>query len=315
MNSSSRRFLSVLALLGVAACGFGLALGPFGIDWEFSELRLSRVLMALITGAALAATGSCLQALLKNALADPFIIGVSGGAALGGTAGLLLAPLVSSAASIGAMAGALFITWSINSLLLKRPSLSAEHILLLGVVFNTIASAIITCLKIILPPQQTQSLLFWLIGNIPYLSFATLAATAIPCSFLLFYLRHKAGVLDILAQGEEEAQRLGLDTHHERLRLYVAVSVIIGLIVAQTGLIGFVGLIIPNLLRRLCGPQQKILIPACIFGGGAFLVISDALARLSFVMWSTEIPTGAITTLIGSPLFAWVLLHPKSWRN
>lgn len=291
---------------------FGMLAGPLGLSWDSSELRLSRVVMALITGASLAATGSSLQSLLKNTLADPFVIGVSGGAALGGTLAMILVPYSASSAPIGAMIGALSVTLGINALLIKKSHLNNENILLIGVVFNTIASAIITFVKIILPAQQTQSLLFWLVGNIPYLSFSTIALVGLPCALMLYYIFRQAGVLDLLAQGEEEASRLGVETHQERMRLYLAISVIVGLIVAHTGLIGFVGLIIPNMLRSLCGSHQRVLLPASIFVGGAFLVVSDALARLSFVMWSTEIPTGVITTSIGGPLFIWILIRKSA---
>lgn len=311
MPRSVGRLQCYLAAIVIISFGLALFIGPFGIDGQFSELRFSRVAMALLSGATLAVTGSCLQALLHNSLADPFVIGVSGGAALGGTLGMLVAPFFSSAASLGAMGGALLITLSINALLLKKPHLGSEHILLLGVIFNTIASAIITFIKTILPPSQTQNLLFWLAGNIPYTSINNLAILAFVIIPLIVYVIKKGGSLDILAQGDEEAQRLGLNTQKERMYLYFALSIVIGLIVAQTGPIGFVGLIIPNLLRRIVGPSQKILLPASALCGGAFLVLSDALARLSFVLWSSEIPTGAITTLIGGPVFIWILLREK----
>jgi iron complex transport system permease protein len=283
-------------------------------------LRVPRAVLGAVVGCALAAAGAALQALLRNPLAEPFVLGVSGGAALGGTLVLLAASLAARAfepagallasaspVALGAIAGAAGATLLVFALGRIGGRLVPEAALLVGVVFNAFAAAVITLLKVLVPPEQAARLLYWLMGAIGYEAQGTLAVAAAVVAASVGALVLLSARLNLLALGDEEAASLGVAVGRDRATVLLAASAATGAAVALSGLVGFVGLIVPHALRRLLGPDHRVLVPASALFGGAFLVLADAAARALFVPLGTEPPVGAVTAFAGGPLFLWLL--------
>ena len=272
------------------------------------RIRLPRLLLGGIVGASLSVSGVLFQALLRNPLADPFVLGVSGGAALGGIAVLGFGGVVGlgyaavpPAAFLGSIATALLLFAVAGG----RGRLSSTSLLLTGVVFNAIASAAIVIVASLSGLSEGTSIFLWLIGS---LSAARESATLLCALFLLAGLAFvwpQARRLDLLALGEESAAQLGVDVERVKRVLLAATSLMVGAAVSVSGLIGFVGLIIPHLLRLLVGPDHRLLVPASALGGAIFLILCDTISRI--LLEGGELPVGAITALAGGPLFLFLL--------
>jgi len=270
----------------------------------FFSLRLPRVALAGLVGMGLSVSGAVLQTSLRNPLADPFILGVSGGAALGasvamslGLSGVGFLSGSSLLALLGALLATVFILW-VGFRLGPGPS-----ILLAGVMFNAFAMALISLLRALTEPGRLGELLFWLAGVLRYETPQTLWGLAF-AQFLSFgLLWAKASQLNALSLGDEDAQSLGLNVRRLHRQLYFLCSLSVALAVAFSGLIGFVGLLIPHLVRRLLGADMRKVLPGCAGLGAAFLILADMLSRLLFRSLHTELPVGAITALLGGPLF------------
>ncbi len=275
----------------------------------FYSLRLPRVVLAALVGAALAASGAMLQSLLRNPLADPFVLGVSGGAALGATVALAfgLSALAwvpgLSAVSGFALLGALGAT----ALVLLVGRLAGGHspntTLLAGVIFNAFALAAITFIKALVAPDKLGEILFWLAGSLGHESWATLASTSVVVLLAVGALVLLSPRLNLLTLGEEDAQSLGVDVLFTRRLLLVTASVAVAAVVSLSGLVGFVGLLVPQLVRLVFGADQRVAVPASALLGAAFLMLADLAARLLFRVFQTEPPVGVITALLGGPLF------------
>jgi iron complex transport system permease protein len=268
------------------------------------EIRLPRVLLAALAGAGLSLGGLVFQTLLRNPLAEPYILGVSGGAAVGAIIGLLIG--FSGAAGMGgfAFAGSLA-TLGLVLLLASGHGLRKDTLLLAGVMVNAFCSALILFFLSISQEAGLRSILFWLMGDLSmaYLGDAAgLGIALTPCFLVLLGLAHQ---LNLLLLGRESAHSLGVRVEAVTTVLLVITSLMIGLIVARAGLMGFVGLVIPHLMRLLLGPDHRVLIPACLLGGGAYLVLCDLLARA--LPAQGEMPVGVVTALIGAPLFILLL--------
>lgn len=335
--SGTRRSQLLLALgLGVAAIAASMALscllGPQPVSlraaWEGLEpdraivlgLRLPRAVLAALVGFALAAAGTSLQALLRNPLAEPFVLGVSGGAALGGTLVLLASVGLASVAGpagallgaappvvLGAVLGAILSTLLVFGLGRIGGRLVPEAALLVGIVFNAFVAGVITLLKMLVPPEQAARLLYWLMGAIGYETPGTLAVGAVVILASVGALGLLSARLNLLTLGDEEAATLGVDVRRVRAQVFFAASAATGAAVALAGLVGFVGLIVPHLVRRVVGPDHRLLLPASALFGAAFLTLADALARLAFLPLGTEPPVGAVTAFVGGPFFLWLL--------
>lgn len=322
----SRIAIAALLLALVIALGVSFGTEPISLGRAFSdpdsldrvialEVRLPRVLLGAVAGGGLAIVGCAFQAVLRNPLAEPYVLGVSGGAALGATiailAGLTGATLLgASLVPIAALAGGLGATVLVYALARVSGSSGGTSILLAGVVVNAIASAAITFLKTLVSASKAQELLYWLMGflNVPSpraLGFVT--AYVVAGSALLL---HDAGRLNLLALGDEPAQHLGVDVRALERRTFLACSLVVGAIVSVTGLIGFIGLIVPHALRRILGPDLRTLAPTSLFVGGAVLVLCDMMSRALFRWLHTEPPVGAVTALLGGPLFLLLLRRP-----
>jgi len=309
------------ALLLVAICisaaygpqGFGLrALFPLDASVNPATttlllVRLPRILLAVLVGGALATVGAAYQSLLKNPLADPFVMGVSGGAALGGTLSLVLGGAGLGLQALCAFSGAALATWLIYRLGRIGGRVEVLSVLLVGVVFNAFASAVITFLKAVLDAQQTQQVLFWLMGNLGYPTYGELLLMAVVVVAASAALLGLARVMNLFAMGEEAAASLGVEVERGKTVIFVAASLLVGTAVAYSGLIGFVGLMVPHAVRLMFGPDHRRLLPLCWLGGATLLVLADLLARASFGSLKTEPPVGVITAFLGGPFFLFLL--------
>ncbi len=282
---------------------------PASLDRTIAlRVRLPRVLLAAIAGGGLAIVGVAFQAILRNPLAEPYILGVSGGAALGATIALVLGvnALTLFGASIvplAAFAGGLAATALVYGLARATNRASSTSILLAGIVVNAIASAAITFIKTLVSATKAQELLYWLMGFLDVPSVTALACVAAYVGIGAAILLADAARLNVLALGDEPAQHLGVDVRALERRTFLVGSLVVGAIVSTTGLIGFVGLIVPHALRRVVGPDARVLLPASLFAGGIVLVACDLFARTLFRVLHTEPPVGAITALVGGPIF------------
>lgn len=279
-------------------------------------LRLPRLLAGMTVGAGLGAAGAAFQVLLRNPLADPFILGVSGGAALGGTTALLAAGLLGTtlagmtllpaASFAGALAAMALAGWMGRR---QRGGDEAMLTLLTGVIFNTFASAVIMFLKTLADPRQAQEILLWLMGSLAVegLDRPVLLLAALLVVGGVVLLLRQARELNLLALGPETAANLGVDVRAVSRRVHWAGSLTVGAAVSVTGLVGFVGLVVPHLLRLVWGPDLRLLLPASAVLGAVFLVASDLASRLLFPALGTEAPVGVVTAFLGGPLFLWLL--------
>jgi len=280
------------------------------------HVRLPRALLAIVAGAALSGSGVALQSVLRNPLAEPYILGVSGGAALGATLALLFG--LGTVAWLGAMllpvcalAGGLLATFLVLGITRRGHGRGAE-LLLAGVVLNAIASGAITFIKTVISAAKAQELLFWLTGFLDVPSTPSLVALAVYVALGLGLLAYDAPRLNLLALGDESAAALGVDVQRLTVRVLVACSLLTGAVVSMTGLIGFVGLVVPHALRRVMGPDVRRLLPLSAAFGGVLLVLCDAASRSLFRVFHTEPPVGAITALVGGPVFLALLYRRRS---
>jgi iron complex transport system permease protein len=280
------------------------------------EARLPRVALAAVAGGGLSAVGVAFQALLRNPLAEPYVLGVSGGAALGASIAIALG--VSAATFLGAallpaaaLVGGALSTVLVYAIARRTGPSSGASILLAGVIVNALAGALITFLKSLVTATKAQELLFWLMGFLDVPQPASLACVTVFVLVGVGVLFLDSGRMNLLALGEEPAAHLGVDVVGLERRVFFAASAVVGAVVSVTGLIGFVGLVVPHAFRRLFGPDHRLLVPLSFFGGGAALVACDLVGRMTFRWLGTEPPVGAITALLGGPLFL-VLLARRS---
>ncbi len=269
--------------------------------------RLPRVLLGVVTGAGLATVGAAFQTVLRNPLAEPYVLGVSGGAAMGATIaialgvgglGVLGAAGVPAFAFVGGVV-ATALVWS----LVRAGRARGASILLAGVVVNAIAGAGITLVEALADPGRMQSVLWWLMGYLDVPSWTQLAFVGGYTACGIAVLMVDAGRMNLLALGEEQAEGLGVNVYALERRTFFACAAVVGAIVSVTGLIGFVGLVVPHAVRRVLGPDLRAVLPASALVGGAILVACDLLVRLIARRAHTELPVGAMTALVGGPTF------------
>ena len=268
------------------------------------DLRMPRVLLAVLTGGALAISGTSFQAILRNPLAEPYILGVAGGAAVSAVAVMVLsgstAPswTLPAAALVGAL-GAILLVLRIATRVGR--ALDSRVLLLAGVIASAFFNSIILLLLTFADVESFRSAIFWMMGSLATGSWSAvtlLAIFSIPAVLLLFAL---ARPLNLLSTGEETALFLGVSVKRVKLIVYLIASLLVASSVAAAGIIGFVGLVIPHTLRLLWGSDHRFLLPASWIGGAAFLVLADTIART--IAPPTELPVGVVTALIGVPVF------------
>lgn len=300
-------------VLSPAECGEGLLAGPQGespaaaIIWQ---VRLPRVLTALLVGAGLAVGGVVFQALLRNPLAEPYTLGVSGGAVLGAALAVIAgsgAIGVPGAAFIGALLAAFWV-----ERLASRRGFSVAMLILAGVMLNFLLSAVVLFIFALATAQELHGVFLWLMGDLSAVTRDLLLTGSMLVAAGLLLMRRRAAELDLLTLGDEKARLLGVDAARVRRELFLAASLVTGACVGVAGMIGFVGLLIPHLLRRWCGPGHRVLLPAAALAGGTFLVLADTLART--LVAPTELPVGVLTGLVGGTFFIIYLLRVREWK-
>lgn len=266
------------------------------------ELRLPRTLSAFATGGLLAVAGALMQVLLRNPLADPYILGLSGGAAVGALFAML-AGLAGVLVSGSAFAGALLATLLVFGLAHGTGSWTPSRLLLTGVVVAAGWGAIITLILAISPARQLPGMLYWLMGDLSHAGSPVLALVllAMVCG-LVFPLGLS---LNVLARGSLQAAALGVSVRRLEWLIYVLASLLTATAVSIAGSIGFVGLVVPHMLRLVFGNDQRLILPACALAGGSLLVLADTLARV--VIAPEQLPVGVITALLGVPTFLYLL--------
>lgn len=292
------------AVLGALA-GHGSALAHTLVI----DLRLPRALAAFSTGALLGLAGALMQVLLRNPLADPYVLGVSGGAATGALIALL-AGLTTTIATGTAFAGALLSTLIVFVLAHGRGSWAPARLLLTGIVMAAGWGAVVSLLLALSPDATLRSMLFWMMGDLAYRSawqiplFVLAATLALSLPF--------ARTLNVLARGDLPARALGVPVKAINIAIYVAASLITAVAVVEAGTIGFVGLIVPHMIRLSAGSDHRVVLPGAALGGGLLLTVADLLARS--VAAPRALPVGVITAAVGVPLFLYLLLRTRSLR-
>ncbi len=269
------------------------------------RIRLPRVLMASLAGAALALGGLVFQALLRNPLAEPYILGISGGSAVGAILGILLG--FSHIPGVGLMAfgGSTITLFLILLISSGQTVVRKDSLLLSGVMINAFCSSIIIFFISISRDSRLQNILFWIMGDLSLADMSHVFATAfvfIPYLLLVLWLSY---TMNLLLTGEEMALSMGVNVKAVTLILLIATSFMIGAVVSYCGLLGFVGLVVPHLLRLILGSDHRLLAPVSALGGAIFLVLCDLLAR--WIPAQGEMPVGVVTAIIGAPLFIYLL--------
>ncbi|MBS3759763.1 MAG: iron ABC transporter permease [Desulfobacterales bacterium] len=265
------------------------------------EIRFPRVIVAALVGATLSLGGLVFQALLRNPLAEPYILGISGGSAIGAIIGILMGlarfPGVSILAFIGGM-GTLFLVLFIAT---GKTLLKKEALLLSGVMVNAFCSAVIMFLISLTQDSRIHNIMFWLMGDLSSAGKSEallMAAMVLPCFIVIFWLSNS---MNLLLMGKEMANSMGVNVSLVSVTLLVLTSFMVSATVSACGLVAFVGLVIPHLFRLLIGADHRVLVPACLFGGGGYLVLCDLLART--LPRHGEMPAGVITAMVGAPVF------------
>lgn len=270
------------------------------------SIRLPRIIFAGIVGAALSAAGVVFQAVLRNPLADPYILGVSGGSAVGAIIGILVGAAAFPFGIAGlAFLGAIFTIVTIFGVAAGRTQGRADTLLLTGVIINAFFGAVIMFLVSISSSDRLHSIFFWLMGDLSLAEQRDIIFTGLFLAAGFLVMMYYARFLNLLLMGEETAMQLGVDVEKTKKILLLTASMTTAAAVSVSGTIGFVGLIIPHMLRLLVGPDHRLLLPAAVLFGASFLMTADTIART--IMAPAELPVGVITALCGAPYFIYLL--------
>lgn len=309
--------LSVLAAFTALAFGsvrIGLAeiLGFFagqgaGTD-NYSivmNIRLPRVLFAMLVGGMLAVSGAMLQGIFRNPLVDPFITGISSGAALGASAAIVAGL---SAIMMPAMAGAVITILLVYRISIIYGRVNLSNLLLTGVMTGSLLSGVILLLAAVFN-RDIVKVMFWLMGDLSSIDLSYMKFILPAAAILLAAAMYFANDLNILSTGEDEAKSVGVNTELVKTLYFILAGLLTGAAVALSGVIGFIGLVVPHAMRFLTGPDHRKLVPASFFAGGIFLLLADTIARTVFL--PGEIPVGIVTSLIGAPIFIYLLARRK----
>ncbi|HEU5128219.1 MAG TPA: iron ABC transporter permease [Glycomyces sp.] len=277
--------------------------------WQF---RLPRTLLAGIAGAGLALTGALMQAIVRNPLAEPYLLGVSAGAGLGAVGvitlgfGAAAGLTLNGAAFLGALAAAV----AVYLLARQRGVIAPTRLILAGVALGSLLSALTSYLTITTEAQNVFSVLFFLLGSVAAATWQQLAVPAAALAVVFAYAMMRSRALNALQVGDETATALGIDVNRFRGRLLIAAALLTGSIVAVSGGIGFVGLVIPHISRIAVGADHRRLLPVAVLGGAVFLMAADLGARTAAA--PTEIPIGIVTAVVGAPFFLWLMRRGRA---
>lgn len=277
------------------------------------QVRLPRVLLGFLVGCSLASVGVVLQALLRNPLADPYVLGVSSGAALGAAMGVLFGAGVTFLADVAlpacGFAGGLMALIVVYRMATDHERLPVHSLLLAGVILNAIFSALIMFITSIMEPNRAYGMTAWLMGAIAAPTYANLLGLSLYLGIGFFLFFSQMRVLNVLALGEDSARALGVDTERTKRFLFVLAALVTGAVVSVSGMIGFIGMVVPHAVRLVLGADHRLLLPASALVGGTFLMGADTVART--LLSPAEIPVGIITALTGGPFFIYLLLRRK----
>ncbi len=319
--SADGRGVALIAVVWLAVLAGAPAVGEHTLGWRellepgttgyviFWHIRVPRVLLALLAGGALAAAGLAFQTLFRNPLAEPYTLGVASGAALGAViaiqlgAGATLAGF--SVVGVASFAGAGAVSLLILGLASRR-RFTTSTLLLSGIAVSLSCSALILFLQYRADFTETFRMVRWMMGGLAVVGYREVLWLAPWVALGLLLLVLLRWDLNLLLTGEEVAASRGVDLSRVRWLVLAAASAMVGALVAVVGPIGFVGLIVPHVLRRLLGHDHLVLLPACVLGGGAFLALCDLIGRR--VLAPAELPVGVVTALLGGPFFLWLLL-------
>lgn len=340
------RFTSQLIALGLAcllAIWLSLALGPVSLpmmdtlravlhlvgvpvaednlqqaELIVGQIRLPRTLLGLAVGAVLALSGVAMQGLFRNPLADPGLVGVSSGAALGAAVAIVAGasfgglpePFQPYLLSVCAFAGGLGVTAIVYWLGRRDGRTSVSTMLLAGVAMTALAGSVIGLFTYLADDASLRTLTFWNLGTLNGASYDRLWPLLLVCVAVILWLPRRAKALNALLLGESEAHHLGIDVQRLKRELILCIALGVGAAVAAAGLIGFIGLIVPHLVRLLTGPDHRVVLPASALAGATLLLFADIFARL--VMAPAELPIGIVTVFIGAPFFLFLLVRGRS---
>jgi iron complex transport system permease protein len=300
-----------LLLAGSEMPAGSTGVSPGVILWE---VRVPRLILAFLVGSSLATVGVALQALLRNPLADPYILGISSGAALGAALALQFGASWAfagfSALHLFAFVGAAVTMIGIYHIAAAGGRIPVQTLLLAGVIINAILSALILFITSLSDSTSAFRLFFWLMGSLATLGYAGLLALAVYVILGTTLLFGQGRHLNLLSLGEEPAQGLGLEVEGVKRVIFFTSALLTGAVVAVSGLIGFVGMIVPHAVRMVLGPDHRLVLPASALVGGTFLAIADTIARS--LLAPSELPVGVITALCGGPFFIYLLVTRRT---
>tara|TARA_B110001450_G_scaffold5078_1_gene5304 strand:- start:1079 stop:2098 length:1020 start_codon:yes stop_codon:yes gene_type:complete len=332
---SAGRLIGILLILLPVVALFSLTVGTVSISWLEAlgaifgnassaqidtilfDIRLPRILLAIFVGAVLASTGAVMQGLFRNPLADPSLIGVSSGASVGASIMIVTAggaiqggALVGlSLVSIGAFVGGFLATLLVYRLATSGMGTSVTTMLLAGIAIGALAGALNSLLSYFSDNDMLRQISLWQMGNLSGASWLKVSIMGVVAGLLMSLFPRDSKALNALLLGESEARHLGINVQWVKRRLITLTALGVGVSVAVAGLVGFVGLIMPHIIRLMIGPDHRWLIPASGLAGAVLLVIADSLARV--VVIPAELPTGILTAILGAPFFVILLLQQR----
>ncbi len=269
------------------------------------DIRLPRILLAATVGASLAAAGASYQSLLRNALAEPYLLGISNGAAVGTMVALVFIGASEWTRPLMAFAGALAATFVVYRLAGGRAGASPERLILAGVIVTTFQSSAIVFITTLMDATRIRSFTFWLLGDLSQATSSSLGFAIVATIAGVIVLTLNARPLNLLMLGERDAFDLGVEVERVRLQVFLSASLLVGVSVALSGSVGYVGLVVPHLVRLATTGDNRLTIPASALAGASFVILADTVART--IIAPRELPVGAITALIGAPLFIYLL--------
>ncbi|MEP7212859.1 MAG: iron ABC transporter permease [Acidobacteriota bacterium] len=313
MKSRHKIIVSLVVLLA-AALLTALAVGSERVSFlDITEqqrailfdIRMPRVFLGACVGASLAVAGAGLQALLRNPLAEPYLLGVSNGAALGTMLGFVVLGQYAFVRPIFAFAGAGLASAVVFQMAKSRSGMNVERLILSGVIVTTFLSSIIVLFTTLLDAARLRSFTFWLLGDLSQATYQGFYITLIASIVGTAAIASQARALNLMMIGERDAADFGVEVSRVRLIVFAAASGLVGTAVAASGSVGYVGLIVPHLLRLSIGSDNRLIVPLSAIAGAIFVVLADTVARTAIS--PRELPVGAITALIGAPMFIYLL--------
>ena len=269
------------------------------------DIRLPRVLLGACVGASLAVAGASLQSLLRNPLAEPYLLGVSNGAALGTMLAFVFFEGFGFARPVLAFAGAAIATFAVYQMARSRAGMNVERLVLSGVIVTTFLSSIIVLLTSVLDAARLRGFTFWLLGDLSQATYDGFYLTLAAATVGTIILSSQARALNLMMVGERDAMDFGVEVGRVRLAVFGLSSLLVGTAVAASGSVGYVGLIVPHLVRLSVGSDNRLVVPMSAFAGAIFVVLADVVARTAIA--PRELPVGAITALVGAPVFIYLL--------